>query len=104
MSYQLTLACLYSQWENVTGGDVTRRCPFQFSDDERTRLMRRVNGARNTTRTWIHFDVNWAAWRMGGYQLNRSKRRWPRASKWSLNGTKENAAALTHFETALHLS
>jgi len=33
------LACLYSQWENVTGGDVTRRCPFQFSDDERTRLM-----------------------------------------------------------------
>lgn len=36
---QLTLAYLYSQWENVTGGDVTRRCPFQFSDDERTRLM-----------------------------------------------------------------
>lgn len=35
---QLSLGSIYAQWEDVTGGDATRRCPFEFSRLDFARL------------------------------------------------------------------
>lgn len=36
---QLPLVKLFMKWEDISGGELTRRCPFQFSEDEWDSLM-----------------------------------------------------------------